>query len=122
MIPSGPSEHLFTVALGPVVVEGYGPEPQVVVVSFTSLKPGLPYDDACMLPAGSHPFITRDSFIYYREPRLYPASVVQHKVVTNEWRSAEPCSEDLLGSIVAGFRKSKRLPRYIHVLLDALGT
>lgn len=64
MILSGPNEHLFTVVLGPAHLEGYGDAPQVVVVSFSSIKPGLPYDESCTVAAGVHPFITRDSFVY----------------------------------------------------------
>lgn len=120
MIPSGPNEHLFAVTLGPVILEGYGPEPQVVVVSFSSIKPGLPYDEACTVPAGSHPFITRDSYIYYREPRIYPAASIEGRVNSNEWRAGIPCTNELLNSILRGFRKSKRLPRYFNEILDAL--
>lgn len=120
MIPSGPNEHLFAVALGPVVLDGYGSEPQVVIVSFSSIKPGLQHDEACEVPAGSHPFITRDSFVYYREPRIYPASTVEGRVNSNVWRKQEACSEDLVRKILAGFRASRRLPRYCHQILDAL--
>ena len=91
MIPSGPNEHLFAVTLGPVVLEGYGPDPQVVIVSFSSVKPGLPYDNACPVPAGSHPFIVRDSYVYYREPRIYSAKTVQQRVASSQWRAGESC-------------------------------
>ena len=120
MIPSGPNEHLFAVALGPVVLNGYGPAPQVVIVSFSSIKPGFPYDEACKVSAGSHPFITRDSFIYYREPRIYPAAAVEQRVKDNEWRSGEACTRELMVDILAGFRRSKRLPRHYNEILDTL--
>ncbi len=121
MIPSGPNEHLFTVALGPMVLDGYGSVPQVVIVSFSSIKPGLPYDDACEVQSGSHPFITRDSFVYYREPRIYAASLVETKVHTNEWRQQGECSSELMEKILSGFRRSKRLPRHYNEILDAIG-
>ena len=118
MIPSGPNEHLFTVTLGPAILEGYGSDPQVVLLSFSSIKPGIPFDDACKVPAGSHPFITRDSFVYYREPRIYPAAEVEKRVQNNEWRSGAQCSEDLMHRILSGFRRSKRLPRYLNEILN----
>jgi len=121
MIPSGPSKHLFAVTLGPMVIEGYGSEPQVVVVSFSSIKPGFPYDEACIVPSGSHPFITRDSFVYYREPRVYPAALIEGRVRSNEWSAGHSCADELLNDILKGFRRSKRLPRYFNEILDALG-
>jgi hypothetical protein len=121
MIPSGPSEHLFAVTLGPCVLDGYGSEPQAVIVSFSSIKPGLAYDEACTVLAGSHPFITRDSFVYYREPRIYPVSVLEKRVHDNEWRGSAPCSEELLNSVLDGFRRSNRLPRYFNEILDIFG-
>lgn len=122
LVPSGPAgDHLFTVALGPKKLTGYGPEDQVVIVSFTSIKPGLPHDDACEVAPGDHPFIVRESYIYYREPRIYPAMVVQQKVDSGEWRGRDPCGEDLIGKVLAGFRKSKRLPRHFNDILHELG-
>lgn len=119
MVPSGPNEHLFVVTLGPMVLEGHGPEPQVVIVSFSSVKPGLPFDDACLIPAGSHPFIVRDSYIYYREPRIYPAATVEERVNSDQWRQGAPCDDELLRRILSGFRRSKRLPRHFNEILDA---
>lgn len=118
MIPSGPNEHLFAVALGPMVLKGYGSEPQVVVVSFSSIKSGFPYDNACEVQAGSHPFITRDSFVYYREPRIYPAKLIEDRVSSGEWRAGEMCSSPLMERVLCGFRQSKRLPRHFNEVLD----
>lgn len=122
MIPSGPSgEHLFTVAVGPVELDGYGPDLQVILVSFTSVKPGAPVDDACLVYEGEHPFITRASYIYYREPRLYSVATVQRNVNADVWRQAQPCDQDLMQRVLYGFRRSKRLPRYFNKILDELG-
>lgn len=120
MIPSGPSEHLFVVALGPVVLEEYGSKAQIIAVNFTSIKEGLKYDDACIVRAGEHPFIIRDSYVYYRGAQLLSASSIENKVSSNEWRAQEPCSEVLLQRVLKGFRNSKRLPRHFNHILDAL--
>lgn len=122
LVPSGPAgDHLFTVALGPKRLAGYGPEEQVVIVSFTSIKAGLHHDDACEIAVGDHPFIVRESYIYYREPRIYPATMVRQKVESGEWTEREPCSEDLIRKVLEGFRKSKRLPRHFNDILDEFG-
>lgn len=120
MIPSGPNEHLFTVALGPIVLNGHGNDPQVIVVSFSSIKPGLPYDTSCVVAAGAHPFITRDSFVYYREPRMYTVQELETRVASGQWRAEENCSQTLMQQVVAGFRLSRRLPRHFNEVLDAL--
>lgn len=120
MIPSGPNEHLFVVALGPVVVNCYGREPQVVMVGLSSIKPGLRYDKACEIRAGSHPFVIRDSFVYYREPQIASSLSVENNVNSNVWRPKPPCSNDMLQRILAGFHLSGRLPRYVKEMLDQL--
>ena len=120
MIPSGPGEHLFTVALGPAILDGYGDSPQVVIVSFSSIKKGIPYDESCKVIAGTHPFITRDSFVYYREPRIYSAQELEERVASGQWRAQDSCSPELMQKIISGFRSSKRLPRYFNAILDAL--
>lgn len=121
MIPSGPNEHLFAVAFGPAVISGYGPEPQVILVSFSSIKPGLPYDNTCEVMPGEHPFISKGSYIYYREPRICAMSLVQQRVATNYWRPQQACSTDLIQKIVNGFRRSRRLPGYVNEILDQVG-
>lgn len=64
LVPSSPSGlHLFVIALGPLVLDDYGSVPQVLMVSATTLREGLPHDDACILEAGDHPFI--------QAPQLY---------------------------------------------------
>lgn len=122
MIPSGPTgEHLFTIAVGPAVFDGYGSAPQVLMVSFTSVKQGVPPDDACLVSAGEHPFITRESFVYYREPRMYPVADVQDRVNRQVWRPEEPCSQALLAKVMQGFWRSDRLPRGFKRMLENAG-
>ena len=71
LVPSGPSGlHLFIITLGPIVLPGYGPKPQAVMVSATTIRDGIPHDSACELRAGEHPFIQHPSYIAYRYIRL----------------------------------------------------
>lgn len=80
LIPSGPTgEHVFTVALGPKVLAGHGPLEQVILLSFTTIRQGLPHDPACVIRPDEHPFIKHDSYVYYREPRVYSVLDVQKK-------------------------------------------
>lgn len=54
-----------------MALEHHGTALQCVLVSFTSIRLGVPFDNACTVQPGDHPFITRESYILYREPRLY---------------------------------------------------
>lgn len=89
---------------------------QVVLVSFTSIKPDFPHDPACVVRAGEHSFIVQDSYIYYREPRIEPASHVQSMVDKGVWRPMAQCGQALIDRIVAGFQESKRVPRHVRAL------
>jgi len=121
VIPTGPAgEHLFTVVASPVVADGYGSALHALMVSFTSIKPGVPHDATCEIFAVEHPFITRLSSIYYREPRIEKVSKVEHMVSTGVWRASSPYASALTRKILAGFSVSKRLPRHFRVLLETI--
>lgn len=119
LVPSGPGEfkHLFAIAVGPQPIEGYGTQPHVIMVSVTSIKPDYPYDPACVIKAGEHPFVTHDSYVYYRDPRIESVAHVQAMVDQAVWQSKEPCSPELLERIRTGLMSSTRVPRYIKKLL-----
>ena len=118
LVPSGPEEfrHLFAVAVGPQQFDGYGAKPHVIMVSVTSVKPEFPFDSACVIRAGEHPFIKHDSYVYYRDPRVEPVAHVQNMVDSAVWISQEPCSAELLQRIRAGLLASTRVPRHIKKL------
>jgi hypothetical protein len=79
LVPSGPrGNHLFIVALGPMVLPQYGRQPHFVLVSATTIYDGIPHDDACLLRPGDHPFILHDSYIFYQQTRLEPVEHVEH--------------------------------------------
>lgn len=120
LIPSGPGDksHLFTVVLGPKRFEGHGESEQVVMVSVTTIKPDFPYDPACVIRAGEHPFIEHDSYVYYREPRVESVSHVASMVETMGWLPKESCSAELRRRIVEGLLASKRVPRHVKLLLE----
>ncbi len=118
-MPSGPEEykHLFAIAVGPKALDGYGTQPHVIMVSVTTVKPQFPHDPACVIRAGEHPFVTHDSYVYYRDPRVESVAHVQNMVDNAVWQAREPCSPELLQKIRAGLLASTRVPRYIKQLI-----
>lgn len=119
LIPSGwgNKSHIFAVAIGPKVFDEYGAKDQVVLVSFTSVRPGLPHDGACPVHPGEHPFVTHESYVYYRSPRVEECATVNKMVGDKLWFAKEPCSAGLLARIVDGFSRSAMVPRHIRDLL-----
>jgi hypothetical protein len=111
LVPSGPGRHLFFLLLGPVILPGYGPRPQIAMASATTLRGGVPFDDACVLNPGDHPFIQHRSYIAYRYLRIDTADHVDSMVVTAGWLPHEPCTPELLGRIIAGVCRSRLTPR-----------
>ena len=74
LIPSGPDHdpdrfHLFILLTDPVTDEKL-----VLIVSISSVKPGIWYDSACVLAAGEHQFIKRQSWVDYRTLRIENAT------------------------------------------------
>lgn len=118
LVPSGPGDHshLFTIALGPMVLPNHGGQEHVVMVSVTSIKADFPHDPACVLTPGDHAFLIRDSYIYYREPRVESVLHVRKMVASRTWTPHERCSKEVLDRIVDGFEHSKRVPRHIRAL------
>ncbi len=47
-----------------------GRVPQVLMVSATTIRDDIPYDSACALDKGDHPFIQHASYIAYRQIRM----------------------------------------------------
>lgn len=63
LLPSGPTDtgmHLF------VVMTNRCPCGFHLLLSVTSVKPGVNYDDTCVFQGGEHPFINRKSYVLYR--------------------------------------------------------
>lgn len=60
LIPSGPSDHLF------VVMNNACADNMHLLLPVSSIKPNKWHDGTCILGAGCHPFIVKDSFAHYR--------------------------------------------------------
>ena len=121
LIPSGPQErqkHLFALMLDPLLVDGYGNKPHVLLACVTSVKNGLPSDDSCLLSQGDHPFIEHDSFVDYRFTRLEKAEDIQKRVKDGLFVEKEPCSAELIKRILQGALKSRRISREYKKLIE----
>ena len=122
LVPSGPGEkrHLFALLLEPVVVDGYGSAPQVLMASICTVRPGLFVDQSCLLSAGDHPFITHDSYVDYSFARMESQAHVEQCVAAGTFTAKEDCSPELIRRIIQGALVSKRIPREFKKVLETV--
>lgn len=120
LIPSGPKNgqhHLFSLLINPQNIQGYGPEPQVFLACVCSIYPDTPFDDACILRVGDHPFIRHDSYIDYRNSRIEPAQKIEANVASGLFIPHEDCSIRLMRRIIASAETSRRISREMKAFL-----
>lgn len=123
LVPSGPQDgqkHLFALMLDPVVLDGYGQKPCVLLACVTSVKDGVPSEDACMLKQGDHPFIDHDSYVDYRFTRIEQVDHLQKRLQDGAFTEKDPCSPELIKRIVQGALKSRRISREHKQILEAV--
>jgi hypothetical protein len=109
LVPSGGKKHLFFVAIGNIFLPECGNAPQFALAGATTLHEGDPYDPACVLEAGEHPFIRHRSYIAYRHMRFDALPHIKQLA----WTRHEDCSHELLARIVEGIFQSRLTPRHI---------
>lgn len=123
LVPSGPQDgykHLFALLLDPIVLDGYGQKPYVLLACVTSVKDGLPGEDACLLSPGDHPFIDHESYVDYRFTRLEQAEHVQMRLQEGVFTEKDPCSPELIKRIIKGALISRRISREHKRILEAV--
>lgn len=120
LIPSGSGDnkHLFTIIIEPLVLPQTGRKPIVILVNFTSIRDDIPYDDACIIQAGEHPFIQHKSYISYRNARIDSVAHIENLLEKGVFIEKEPCSQKLLEKILQGALKSKRIPREFKRIIE----
>jgi hypothetical protein len=118
LVPSGPAgHHLFIVLNEPAEFEGYGTGVCVVMVSFSSQKPGRPHDATCECAVGEHPFIKKPSFIDYSHLRVERVTNLAARVATGFFVSQAEVDPQLLARILAGVQQSRFSKREFKHLL-----
>ncbi|WP_310611428.1 hypothetical protein [Limnohabitans sp.] len=84
------------------------------LVNITSVPttPNIPYDQACIVQAGQHPFVVYDSFVAYRYIRIEAIAHLAQMISLGQWKSYHaPASSSLLLRMVAGVCMSKLVNR-----------
>jgi len=118
LIPSGPTgQHLFVIVLGPQQFSDLGNLSQFIQVSVTTIYPGIPYDQSCILNPGEHPFITHPSYVTYRHARIDNDVHLNKMVKSGVWKPHHYCDTATLQKIIDGLCKSKLVRQEIRIMM-----
>jgi hypothetical protein len=93
------AEHLW------VVIAAH--EGKALIVNFSTLR-NQP-DPSCVVKAGEHPNITKDSVVLYHYAREADPELIRSNIANGRLKPGVPFSGDLLLRILAGALKSKSL-------------
>lgn len=114
---TGRCDHLHVVMNDPVHCDELN-DMSVLVVNFSSVQTGLFYDQACVVQAGCHPFITHESYVLYRGATVLRVPRLEAKIQSGEVRPDVPVSRIVYDQVRAGFDVSDlvlpKISRYLR--------
>lgn len=110
LIPSGPPHdpdrrHLFVVATDACADADH------LLIGISTIRPGIYHDPACVLAAGSHPFITAPSYVEYRYARRDSARHIGNCVDRGLFVLREPLEAGALRLICDGVEVTAHISR-----------
>ena len=112
LMPSGNAgDHLYIVLNDPRPFEGYGQHPCVLLVNLSSVREGMPYDAACVLAPGEHPFVTHESFVFNRYARIEQVSHVLQLMRQGVYKPQQPMLAEVFQRVKAGLFESPHTKR-----------
>lgn len=125
LIPSGPQgdqdrKHLFILPTDPHADEAG--KNCVLMVSLSSVRPGMPHDPTCILYAGDHSFVKHDSYVVYQKARLEEADKVLRGVKNGQLVPQDPMDGAVFARICKGLEDSRLTPaKLLTFYLKATG-
>ncbi|MGI9558411.1 MAG: hypothetical protein ACR2NQ_01915 [Thermodesulfobacteriota bacterium] len=93
------SKHLF------VLIAEH--DRKVLLVSFSSIHPGMRYDKTCVVNKGEHKFLRQESYISYRHTRIESFDDMEMNIQSGKAKPLGSIDRQLLDKICAGVEKSK---------------
>lgn len=107
LIPSGGCDHLHIVCSDPMNFSGRSPG-SCLLVNISTVVPKC--DRTLVLNVGDHPFISRESFVYYRKAYTEAANTLQTHVANGVYHGHSPADRMLVRRIVASMNASDFTP------------
>ena len=117
LMPSGnQGDHLFVVLNNPKTFPGYGPNPCIVLVNLSTMYPEAAHDPTCILQAGCHRFVKKDSYVRYRSARIESVTQLSAGVRQGLFRPHDPVSAEILALMRTGLHASPFTKREFKLL------
>jgi len=114
---TGPTDHLHIVMNDPVFSAEHNAN-SILVVNISSVRPSIPHDPTCILEQGCHNFVTRQSYVAYDRAVVLNSERVATRINDGEFRTLDPCSEELFARVLTGFATSQfvlpKISRFIR--------
>lgn len=101
-------KHLFIILTNPFNDDAGGKP--VLMVPISSVKPGIPFDSACILNPGDHKFVTQQSFVLYALTRLEDANKLIRAVKDGKMIVHNQVKLDVFSRICDGLNKTTNIP------------
>jgi len=79
-----------------------GGKESLLLTSLSTLNAALPYDPTCILHSGDHPFVTRDSYVSYRDSRILETAKIVNGVASGLFVAMEPMDNSIVDRICDG--------------------
>lgn len=107
-IPSPTSKHLFVLLTSPIIVEE-GRAEKALLVSFSSIRLRIPYDNTCIVSKGEHRFLRQKSYVNYRHARIESVEYMETSIRSEEVQPMDSIEGELLDLICEGLLNSLKL-------------
>lgn len=104
---SSSTPHLWIVASDPIEEDQ-----TVIIISITTLRYGA--EQTVVLRKGEHPFIDRDSSVFYGDARLVDATDLDARVKAGQIKVHAPCPPKTLEAVRAGILASDLAPQRVQ--------
>lgn len=108
-------DHLWMIISEP----DRNPDAPLVIVSFTTFR--LSNDPSCIVLPGDHPFLTRETCVYYRGARFAQRGTFDRCVACGDIIPEDPLSPEILARVREGAARSPYIREGIRKLLVEQG-
>lgn len=106
LIPTGPVKHLHIIMNDAVYSPEHGDD-RALLVNISTVNPNTFFDNACLLAANCHPFIKRESYVYYKEAVISCVPKMYDKIDQGEYNFHTPINDAIYSQVLAGFSQSR---------------
>lgn len=114
-------KHLFFILTDPCEDKETKRPEMLLLVNCSTVYPEKPFDNACVLDVGEHPFIKHKSYIYYKETRIESLIDIEQGIEQNRFIRREIINDALYERILKGAFSSKQIERrYLRFIKQAI--